>query len=478
VDNTAGNVTHQYSNATQSILYHDIKLEVESANGCLDSMTIGITVYPEIDADFDLSADTICSGDMVYLSSMPGAYQYYWEYGDGQHEYSTNVASHMFINTGTDPVNYTVRLTTTSIYGCQDYIEKDIVVYPVPSPQFTADPPSQTWPAATVSFDNNTNAGNWDYLWKFGDGNTSSESGPVHTYSAPGDYQVWLIVSNGYCTDSTDRYVSVMPIPPVASFDSVPGACEPYSISLNNTSENADTYLWEFGDGGVSREENPEYTYYQSGIYRVTLTATGPGGTHIFSRLVHVYASPTAYFEVAPDSIYVDDEQVRCFNLSTGGESFVWEFGDGDTSQLRDPYHKYLEEGVYDITLHAYSANGCYDTYTLSPAVTVEPAGDIRFGNVFRPNKDGPLGEDIDNLTSAQMDMMFFPPVKKQVTEYKLQIFNRSGVLLYESNSINKGWDGYYNGRLVMQGVYVWYVEGKYSNGKPFKKVGDITLLH
>jgi len=74
--------------------------------------------------------------------------------------------------------------------------------------------------------------------------------------------------------------------------------------------------------------------------------------------------------------------------------------------------------------------------------------------------------------------MMFFPPVKEQVSEYKLQIFNRAGVLIFQSNSINEGWDGYYKGRLVMQGVYVWYVEGKYANGEPFKKAGDITLLH
>jgi gliding motility-associated-like protein len=84
----------------------------------------------------------------------------------------------------------------------------------------------------------------------------------------------------------------------------------------------------------------------------------------------------------------------------------------------------------------------------------------------------------VGNLTSDQIDMMFFPPVKDQVSEYKLQIFNRAGVLIFESHDINAGWDGYYKNRLCMQGVYVWYVEGKYANGEPFKKVGDITLLH
>jgi len=477
-DNTAGNVSHQYNNITQSIEYFNIKLEVESMSGCLDSMIRGVTIYPEIDADFEFDEDTVCSGDFVYMTSLPGAYQYFWDYGDSWSEYGANVAGHMFVNTGTSPVTYTVRLTTTSFYSCQDWVEKDIVVYPVPAPLFTANPPLQTWPDATVSFTNNTNAGTWDYLWRFGDNTTSTESDPTHIYTAPGDYKVWLVVNNAYCSDSIDRNISILPTAPIANFDSIPGACSPYTVTFNNTSQYATSYFWEFGDGGVSEAENPTYTYLESGIFRITLTVRGPGGTDIISKLVHVYASPIAYFEVAPTFVYVDDERVRCFNLSQGGDSFIWEFGDGDTSHLRDPYHKYMAEGIYDITLHAYSVNGCYDSYTLSPAVTVEPAGVIRFANVFRPNKEGPLGRDASVLSSDQIDMMFFPPVKEQVSEYKLQIFNRAGVLIFESNSINEGWDGYYKGRLVMQGVYVWYVEGKYANGEPFKKAGDITLLH
>ncbi len=478
IDNTSGDVSHEYQNATSSLMYYDIKLEVETSNGCLDSMIRGITVYPEITADFEFSEDTVCSGDMVYLTSLPGAYQYYWNYGDGQSEYGANVMGHMFVNTGTAPATYTVRLTTTSYYSCQDWVEKDIVVYPVPIPQFIPDPASQTWPEATIDFTNNTNTGSWDYLWRFGDGSTSTEENPSHTYTDPDNYSVWLIVSNAFCSDSIDRSVSVMPAMPVADFDSIPAACVPHTVTMTNNSTYADTYLWEFGDGGISTAENPTYTYYESGIFRITLTATGPGGTDVESKLVHVYATPRAYFEVAPDFVYVDDEKVRCFNLSEGATSFIWEFGDGDTSHVSDPFHKYMAEGVYDITLHAYSADGCYDSYTLSPGVTVEPAGDLTFANVFRPNKEGPLGDDTGQLTGEQIDQMFFPPVQEQVSEYKLQVFNRAGVLIFESHDINKGWDGYYKDRLVMQGVYVWYVEGKYANGKPFKKTGDITLLH
>jgi PKD repeat protein len=479
IDNTAGDVSHTYTNASSSLLYYNVKLEVESANGCIDSMVMGVTVYPEASADFTLSADTICAGEQVILTSLPGAYQYHWDYGDGVAEYGSNVISHLFTNGSTAPVTYTIRLTTSSFHGCDAWIEKDIVVYPTPVPLFSANPPSQVYPAATVIFENLTaNPTTWDFVWKFDDGNTSTETNPVHTYADPGNYNVYLIVTNGECSDSVNRLIQVLPTPPIASFDSVPGACSPSTITLNNTSLYATSYMWEFGDGAVSYAANPTYTYYEHGTYRITLTATGPGGTNVFSRLVEVYETPKAYFEVAPSRVFVDDERVRGFNLSEGADYYIWEWGDGDTSMVKDPYHRYMREGLYDVTLHAYSNNGCYNSFTLSPGVTVVPAGDIRFANVFRPNKEGPNGGDVSSLPADQVDIVFFPPVKDQVDNYKLQIFNRAGVLIFESNDINIGWDGYFNGRLCMQGVYVWYVEGNYANGKPYKKVGDITLLH
>jgi hypothetical protein len=113
----------------------------------------------------------------------------------------------------------------------------------------------------------------------------------------------------------------------------------------------------------------------------------------------------------------------------------------------------------------------------LSPGVTVEPAGVIRFSTVFTPDITGE--QDIDHIpTGSQVDQFFYPPIREKVVDYKLQIFNRLGVLIFESHDINKPWNGYYHNKLCQQGVYVWYVEGKYANGTPFKKVGDVTLLH
>jgi len=485
LNTTDANPVHIFTNANASAIeYYNVTLTVVSDRGCSSSFTRMTTVYPAVDATFTASADTICSGSTVVFTAMSGASNYYWDYGDLVSGPGSYVATHLYQNTTTAPLTRTVSLITTSFYGCTDVKTVDIVVMPDPMPQFIAAPTPQIFNPAgnVVNFTNQTNAGTWNYLWRFGDGSTSTEENPSHTYTNVGTFNVTLIVDNISCRDSITHQITILPIPPVANFDSIPSGCEPLYINLNNTSLNTETpgttYRWDFGDGNYSTVKNPTYTYYNPGTYRVELTVTGPGGTSVKSQIVNVYVSPRAYFEVTPTLVFANDERVRCFNLTQFADSYLWEFGDGDTSRQKEPYHRYMEEGVYDITLWAYSNNGCSDVYVLSPGVTVEPAGEIRFSTVFTPNKEGPIERTDLPTGGTEIDQFFFPPIREKVIDYKLQIFNRLGVLIFESRDINVPWNGYYQGQLCPQGVYVWYVEGKYANGKPFKQAGDITLLH
>jgi PKD repeat protein len=486
VNTTDANPVHTFTNTNPaSIEYRNVKLTVRSAGGCTDVFTSTVTVYPSVSAVFTENKNIVCSGSSVIFTTTPGAGKYFWDFGDGSTGYSpSETATHLYTNLTNAPMVLTVSLTTTSFYNCTDTKTLTVTVMPKPVPQFTALPVSQIYNAAgnQVTFTNTTNAGTWTYLWKFGDGATSSAENPVHNYTALGTFDVVLTVNNSNCIDSIKHSVSVTPPPPVANFDEIESGCVPLAISLNNTSLNTNipgtTFRWDFGDGSISTSKNPSYSYFDAGTYKIELTVTGPGGKSTFSRIVNVYQSPKAYFNVSPTLVFVNDKEVRAFNLSQDADKYIWEWGDGDTSKIKEPYHKYMEEGVYDITLWAYSDNGCSDKYVLSPGVTVEPAGTINFSTAFTPNLDGPI--DMDHLPTGgnEIDQFFFPPIREKVTDYKLQIFNRLGVLIFESHDINHPWNGYYKDSLCPQGVYIWYVEGKYANGEPFKKVGDVTLLH
>jgi gliding motility-associated-like protein len=322
-------------------------------------------------------------------------------------------------------------------------------------------------PDRTVYFTNTTQSGNWIYQWRFGDDIVSTERDPgPHTYPGPADYLVTLVVRGEHCSDSTWQSVEILPHPPVAEFKPVEPGCMPLTIQFENTSSYSNSYLWEFGDGAVSNKPNPEYTYYEPGTYKIKLTAWGDGGTDTYSTVNNVWVLPNAYFEIAPRFVYVNDQEVHYFNLSDNGDIYLWDFGDGTGSSDMSPTHLYTKEGNYDVTLNVWTANDCYDLYVLETAVLVEPTGRIVFPNVFRP--ESPIEEN----------RVFKPGVIDHVEEYHLMVFNRWGELIFESFDKDTGWDGYVDGKMAKQDVYVWKVEGKYSGGQTFGQSGDVTLMH
>jgi hypothetical protein len=102
--------------------------------------------------------------------------------------------------------------------------------------------------------------------------------------------------------------------------------------------------------------------------------------------------------------------------------------------------------------------------------------GSISFPNAFRWNHGGATG---GYWNENESNDFVFRPVFRNVADYKLQIFNRNGELIYESNELYKGWDGYIkNGDVVIQGVYIWKAKGKFTDGTSFDRIGDVTFLY
>jgi len=110
-----------------------------------------------------------------------------------------------------------------------------------------------------------------------------------------------------------------------------------------------------------------------------------------------------------------------------------------------------------------------FTNQTLTP-----PQHTIQFPNAFTPNSNGPTN---GYYTPGIPNNDVFHPVYKDVVEYYLNIYNRRGELIFESNDINVGWDGYINDRLTAQGVYIWKARGRYSNGQSFTKLGNVMLI-
>lgn len=472
-----GDITHLFTNTGTSPAQYSVLLTATTAYGCVDTTSAPVTIYPGVQAHFQLPAEA-CSPAVIDLADeSTGASQLLWDMGDGITLLGTNV-SHTYLNAGGSDVTYTVTLTATSAYGCTSTEQHDITIHPLPSASFIATPYSQVFPDATVNISNNTPNGQWGYAWHFGDGSSSTEQHPgTHTYGTWGNYTIVLVVSNGACADTATQQVIIDPPLPTALFIGSGEGCAPLTVSFSNQSLLAQGYQWQFGDGASSIAENPVHEYYTPGTYTVSLTVFGlNGGTSTMVKVdsVVVHPSAMAHFNLQPDQVVAPSQPVFTYNHSINASSFTWDFGDGTFSNETSPVHYYQSPGVYDVSLIANNIWNCPDTFLLPSAVTAIAGGEIVFPNAFTPSNMGPNGGVYD---PNSFDNDIFHPLSQGVVDYKLQVFNRWGELLFETNDIHTGWDGYYRGQLSKQDVYVWKAYARFVTGEEKRMTGDLTLL-
>lgn len=213
------------------------------------------------------------------------------------------------------------------------------------------------------------------WLWRFGDGNTSSLQNPLHTYKESGFYTVTLTVSNAIGSDSIEKVhlINVMDEgEPIAEFVGEPAiAFSPSVCNFTNLSSgNIGAWRWDFGDGTRSSEKDPSYIYNKPGIYTVRLTVDGPDGTDQEIETIEIMdglnsgSGLNAAFVGSPRN-GMPGLKVEFNELSTGKISGrLWNFGDTGSSTAQNPEHIYTEKGVYPVSLTVFNNDGNIDTET------------------------------------------------------------------------------------------------------------------
>lgn len=200
--------------------------------------------------------------------------------------------------------------------------------------------------------DLSTNATSW--AWDFGDGGTSTQQNPSHTYACPGGYYVTLTVTNSDgCSAETYEYIDAEGNF-TADFTFVVNGT---SVAFTNTSVGSGlNYYWEFGDGNTSTLQNPSHTYDCPDDMTVDLTVTDGNGCQLSTYdFVEVPGDLSASFTYTKNNT-----TINLTNTSTGsGLSYYWEFGDGSTSTLQNPSHTYDCPGGYYVKLSITDGNGC-----------------------------------------------------------------------------------------------------------------------
>jgi PKD repeat protein len=251
---------------------------------------------------------------------------------------------------------------------------------------FAGYPQSGPAPLAVRFIDYSRGASTWS--WDFGDGQTSTDREPVHTYTAPGRYTVTLTVSNGAGATASEtkwEYIIVTGGLTADFSANVTSGAAPLAVLFTPDAPGATSWQWYFGDGATSSSETPVHVYLAPGVYTVSLVASMPGygsATVTKTAYIRVTAPPSVDF-VANVTNGTAPLGVGFTDLTTGSPFYWrWDFGDGGTSTLQHPAHLYVAPGVYTVSLTAYAVNGsatgtktAYITVGAvpTPTVTVTP---------------------------------------------------------------------------------------------------------
>ena len=279
-------------------------------------------------------------------------------------------------------------------------------------------------------------------------------------------------------SDSLNKIDIVTHKQPKASFSiKSKNGCVPFDIDITNNTTDAFVYEWDFGDGKKSKSKNPKHTYRYSGIYKICLTAKGNNGiSYSIIDSVQVYENPTANVFWPYSKPLYTNQKIVIPNKSTNTEEYEWNFGDNTSSNDKLGTHSFTKQGNYLITLKVKSANNCYDSTIVKKVKVLDDNNQIKFPNAFTPNPSG-SSSGYYNKNDYSNDV-FYPITNSIITDYNLKIFSRFGVLIFESNDINIGWDGYYNNKQLPETVYIYIASGKFSNQQKFIKKGNITIFY
>ena len=366
VDITSGSINYVYSNSGT----YTVTLITTDINGCKDTIIKNnfIQVNGPTSA-FTATNLTGCTGlttvfnDLSTSDGVNAITNWQWNFGDGSIQNSGSPPMQHVYNI---PNTFSIQLKVTDASGCSDSITiADLVTATDPFPDFiSAD--TISCPGATVNFTDKSTAVNFNSLWDFGDGATSTITSPSHAYAATGFYNVKLRIQDIYgCPDSINKNLYIRVDKPIADFtmsDSV-SSCTPLEVKFTNTSSFYSSVTWDFGTGqGNSTINNPVHYYTTQGIFLVKLIVTSPGGcTDTIVKNITVFNASLSGITYSP----INGCKPLIVNLDAFSPgpiaTYFWDFGDGYTQTTATPTitHPYASYGFFFPKLIMRDASGC-----------------------------------------------------------------------------------------------------------------------
>jgi gliding motility-associated-like protein len=436
-------------------------LTITDANDCRRETEVTVTA-PEAMEILPGDVPTVCiSGDATLSVQVMGGtapYDYTWQSEDGMVGFDNE-----FTVSPLEDMN--CYLTVTDHNGCMAFwdctvpVRPPLVIHSVTINQDTvcANDPVRLYVDAEGGMGG-------PYTLTLDDGQVIPS--PFTLY--PQETQWWYVTLSDECetpsvTDSI--FIPVWPIPEVNFVSDVVNGCPPLEVTFNELHENNNyTYTWSYGDNGFGFIQNPTHTYYESGIFSVSLTVRSENGCEdmmTIPNMVQVFPTPDVEFYTTPDQASILSPRIEFVALEQDADSLFWYFGDGDSAiwNTTNPVHFYPAIGEYGVTLVGENSYGCRDTAFKVVTIVDEPT--FFAPTAFTPNGDGV--NDCFRLCGNGIDP----------NEFYFAVFDRWGEMVFETTAYEgqddcdecgiEAWDGTLFGNsaagddYLAPGLYTWY---------------------
>jgi gliding motility-associated-like protein len=358
---------------------------------------------------------------------------------------------------------------------CADTAQITVDVFPEVTADYVVD--YDTCAVGPVAFTDVSNTGaagglvSWE--WDFGDGDTSTEPSPIHSFEEPASYQPILAVTDvNNCTDTVAVEFLWAPIPPLVVVQ--PSAfigCAPATVTFNNLSEPINELYdieWTFSDGQTSTDISPSVVFEEPGTFGASVLITSPFGCTLarnYPDWIETRPSPTALFTFDPTEPSIFNPDVQFTDESIDAINWTWRFDDEGFSNMQNPSYTFRDTGIYEVELVVQHISNCTDT--LIRLIDISPEVTLFFPNAFTPNNDG-LHETFKGVGFTA-----------GITDYEMTIWNRWGEEIFNTNDLSEGWPGTdkRSNKLVPEGVYVYMVTYTGPRGEKAEERGSVSVI-
>jgi gliding motility-associated-like protein len=293
----------------------------------------------------------------------------------------------------------------------------------------------------------------------------------------PEQTMTYIVTAQDICgtRDTGLVTIHVLPTPPIHFIADTTAGCSPFTVHFLETSPNiGQSYLWNFGDDSdISLAKNPTHIFYQPGTYDVTLTVTSTEGcvsTETKPDFIQVYPKPHSQFTWDPQFASILKPIIQFTSISQNATMHFWFFGDGDSSSVIHPYHRFPNADTYIVSLVTVSDLGCTDT--AQAEILIKDDFTIYAPTAFSP--------DFNNIN----DVWFVTGHNISEQGFHVAIFDRWGQIIWETDKYNAsnpkqfGWDGRYKaGEIVKIDTYIWMITCHDWKGNKKEFTGNVTII-